>query len=162
MIFFLTLKSLAQRKLSAFLCILSIGLSVALYLGVSRVKQQAENSFMSTVSGVDLLVGARSGEINLILYSLFHMGSPLNNIRFSSYERIQQMPEVAWTIPISLGDSYHGFRVIGTNQDIFKHYKYGEKKPLSFQSGKGFQNLFEVVIGNEVALSEKLKSKARI
>lgn len=157
MIFFLTLKSIAQRKLSAFLCILSIGLSVALYLGVSRVKQQAENSFMSTVSGVDLLVGARSGEINLILYSLFHMGSPLNNIRYSSFEQIKQMPEVAWAIPISLGDSYHGFRVIGTDQSIFKYYKYGDKKHLTFQSGGNFENLFEIVIGNHVATSKNLK-----
>jgi putative ABC transport system permease protein len=157
MIFFLTIKSLGQRKLSAFLCVLSIALSVALYLGVSRVKQQAENSFMSTVSGVDLLVGARSGEINLILYSLFHMGSPLNNIRYESYQQIKQMREVAWTIPISLGDSYHGFRVIGTEQTIFDHYKYGDKQPLTFRKGAGFKGLFEVVLGNEVAIAEGLQ-----
>lgn len=157
MIFFLTLKSLAKRKLSAMLCIFSVALSVALYLGVTRLKRQAENSFMSTVSGVDLVVGARSGEMNLILYTLFHLGSPVNNVRYESYEQIKNNPSVKWTIPISLGDSFRGHRVIGTNQDLFHFYQYGEKKKLSFAKGNAFRHLFEVVVGNEVAQKQQLK-----
>lgn len=151
MVFFLTMKSLARRKLSAILCVFSIALSVALYLGISRVKEAAHQSFMSTVSGVDLIVGARSGDINLILYSLFHMGNPTNNIHYSSYEKIKSMPEVKWTIPIALGDSFQGHRVIGTNEDLFIYYQYGEKQSLVFSKGKPFSKLFDVVMGSEVA-----------
>ena len=117
-------KSLLNRKTTTFLTILSISLSVALLLGIERVRTGAKKSFESTVAGVDLVVGARSGPVNLLLYSVFRIGNATNNISYQSYSEFSEHPGVDWTIPISLGDSHRGFKVVGTNIRYFSHYKY--------------------------------------
>lgn len=150
-LFSLTRKSLAHRRLTSFLCVLSIALSTALILGVEKSRHGAREGFASTVSGADLLIGARSGELQLLLYSLFHMGEAVNNIRYQSYQQIASMRQVAWTIPFSLGDSYRGHRVVGTDHNFFEHYRFGQRQELSFQSGREFQGIFEVVLGHQVA-----------
>ncbi|MEJ2425915.1 MAG: ABC transporter permease [Candidatus Thiodiazotropha sp.] len=150
-IFSLTIKSLWNRRYTAFLTLLSIALSVTLLLGVERVRTEARSSFANTLSGTDLVVGARSGPIQLLLYSVFRIGNATNNISWQSYREIADRPEVAWSVPLSLGDSHKGFRVLGTNQDYFKHYRYGNKQPLAFAEGAVFTDLYDAVIGAEVA-----------
>jgi putative ABC transport system permease protein len=150
-IFSLTIKSLWNRRYTAFLTLLSIALSVTLLLGVERVRTEARSSFANTLSGTDLVVGARSGPIQLLLYSVFRIGNATNNISWQSYREIADRPEVAWSVPLSLGDSHKGFRVLGTNQDYFKHYRYGNKQPLAFAEGEVFTDLYDAVIGAEVA-----------
>jgi putative ABC transport system permease protein len=144
-------KSLLNRKTTTFLTVVSIALSVALLLGIERIRSGARNSFESTVSGVDLIVGARSGPVNLLLYSVFRIGNATNNISFESYERFSHHKAVEWTIPISLGDSHRGQRVVGTNTNYFKYYRYAGTQELSFAKGRAFEGLFEVVIGSDVA-----------
>ncbi|MFD2167693.1 ABC transporter permease [Thalassotalea euphylliae] len=140
-----------NRKGSVLLTMLAMAVSIFVMLGVEHVREQAKNSFSNTVSGVDLVVGARTGNINLLLYSIFRMGAPTNNISWQSYQDIQNDRKVAWTIPISLGDSHKGYRVIGTNSDYFTHYHYGQKQPLGFEHGQAFKQVFDVVLGYEVA-----------
>ncbi len=144
-------KSLTNRKMTAFLTILTVAISVVLLLGVERIRTQAKSSFANTISGTDLIVGARSGQVNLLLYSVFRIGNATNNIDWKSFEEFSQHRSVKWAIPISLGDSHKGFRVMGTNGSYFEHYKYGKKQPLSFNKGEQFDELFETVIGSEVA-----------
>ena len=112
--------------------LMSISVSVLLLLGVDKIRQQAKDGFSSTVSSTDLIVGARSGQINLLLYSVFHIGNATNNISWSSYKAISGHKNVRWSIPLSLGDSHRGFRVLGTSSDYFEYYQYGKKKALSF------------------------------
>ncbi|MDQ0008299.1 putative ABC transport system permease protein [Luteibacter jiangsuensis] len=150
-LFSLTLKSLRQRKAGVALTVFTIALSVFLLLGVERVRIEARQGFASTVSGTDLLVGARSGPVTLLLYSIFHIGEATNNITWKSYQDIRAMPEVAWTVPLSLGDSHRGFRVTGTSTAFFDHYHYGRGNALAFASGKPFSDLYDAVIGSEVA-----------
>ncbi|CZF84506.1 ABC transporter permease [Grimontia marina] len=147
----LALQSLRNRKATAILTIFTVAVSVALLIGVERVRTQAKESFANTISGTDLIVGARSGQVNLLLYSVFRIGNATNNIDWKSVEDVKNHPAVAWTIPISLGDSHRGFRVVGTTDDYFKYYRYGQKQPLSFKEGKSFDGLFDTVIGSEVA-----------
>ena len=144
-------KSLASRRSTAILTIVSIAVSVILLLGVEKVRVNAKSSFANTISGTDLIVGARSGSIQLLLYSVFRIGSATNNISWKSYQHIAQQKGVKWTIPISLGDSHRGFRVMGTSRDYFSVYQYGEKRTLKFTSGKQFEAVFDAVIGSEVA-----------
>lgn len=144
-------QSLANRKTTALLTLLTVAISVTLLLGVERVRTQAKASFANTISGTDLIVGSRSGQVNLLLYSVFRIGNATNNIDWQSYQEISQHRAVKWAIPISLGDSHRGFRVIGTNQTYFEHYQYGNKQPLSLSKGRSFTNLFETVLGAEVA-----------
>ncbi len=149
----LATKSLLDRKGSVALTCIAMVISIFVLLGVEHIRKEAKESFSSTVSGVDLIVGARSGQLNLLLYSVFRMGSAVNNISWGSYQKIASNPNVAWTIPISLGDSHKGFRVLGTDNSYFKHFNYGKKQTLLFSEGAEFSNLYDVVLGAEVAES---------
>src|SRR5262249_7561351 len=150
-IFRLALQSLANRWLTALLTVLSIAFSVMLLLGVEKVRTGARSSFADTISGTDLIVGARSGSLNLLLYSVFRIGNATNNITWKSYHHVTALPDVAWTVPLSLGVSHRGFRVLGTNVDYFKFYKYRRSHTLEFAEGGPFRDLFDAVIGADVA-----------
>ena len=147
----LALASLANRRATALLTVLVIALSVGLLLAVERVRTETRSSFASTISGTDLIVGARSGAVNLLLYSVFRIGNATNNIRWDSYREIAALPRVKWAIPLSLGDSHRGYRVLGTTPDYFTHYRYGQGRALQLTAGRPFADLFEVVLGAEVA-----------
>ena len=146
-------RSLLNRRFTVLLTVLSIAISVVLLLGVDKVRHNAKASFANTISGVDLVVGARSGRIPLLLYSVFRIGNATNNITWKSYQEISAQPGVQWTIPISLGDSHRGYRVMGTTLDYFEHYRFGRKRALSFSAGGPFSDTLEVVLGSEVAAS---------
>src|SRR6476646_2451481 len=102
MIVRLALQSLHNRKVTALLTVLAIAVSVMLLLGVEKVRTGARQSFADTISGTDLIVGARSGAIQLLLYSVFRIGNATNNITWNSFEDIAARPEVAWIVPLSL------------------------------------------------------------
>lgn len=144
-------KSVLNRKTTAILSILTVAISVILLMGVERIRTQAKNSFANTISGTDLIVGGRSGQVNLLLYSVFRIGNATNNIDWKSYQDFSQHRAVKWAIPISLGDSHKGFRVMGTNHSYFENFKYGSKQPLTFSQGTEFNGLFETVLGSDVA-----------
>jgi putative ABC transport system permease protein len=131
--------------------IATISLSVLLLLGVERLRYEARNSFLRTVSGTDLIVGARAHPVQLMLYSVFHMGDATNNVSWRSYQEVAQRPEVAWTVPISLGDSHRGYRVVGTSTGFFEHVRTGDQRPLAFAAGAPFDGLYDAVVGAEVA-----------
>ncbi|MGC9386868.1 MAG: ABC transporter permease [Hydrogenovibrio sp.] len=150
-LFSLALKSAWSRKGSLLLATLSITISAALLLGVDTLRQEAKKSFLNTLADTDLIVGARSGPVNLLLYSVFHIGNATNNIDYQTYQTLRKMPEVKWAVPLSLGDSHRGFRVIGTLPDFYQHYRYGHDQPLVFQTGQAFSDLYDVVLGAKVA-----------
>lgn len=150
-IFRLALQSLATRWATAVLTVLAIAFSVMLLLGVEKVRTGARQSFADTISGTDLIVGGRTGGLQLLLYSVFRIGNATNNITWASYQDIAKRPEVAWVVPISLGDSHRGFRVLGTTLDYFKHYKYRGGQELRLRDGKVFDDIFDTVIGADVA-----------
>ncbi|MEL7544542.1 MAG: FtsX-like permease family protein [Pseudomonadota bacterium] len=147
----LALQSLASRWVTALLTVLAIAFSVMLFLGVEKVRNGARASFADTISGTDLIVGARSGSVQLLLYSVFRIGNATNNIRWTTFRAIEARPDVAWAVPISLGDSHRGFRVMGTTRSYFDHYSYRSGSRLELASGKRFDDLYDAVIGADVA-----------
>ena len=147
----LAMKSLMQRRVSVLLTVMMISVSIFVLFSVEMIRYQAKDSFGKTVSGVDLLVGARTGQLNLLLHSVFHIGHATNNISWQSYQIIDKHPKVAWTIPISMGDSHRGYRVMGTTSALFKHFSYGEKQALTFTHGVAFNQLYDAVIGADAA-----------
>jgi putative ABC transport system permease protein len=147
----LSFKSLRNRALTTSLTVLSIALSVALLFSVERAQRAAHDGFTSAVSKTDLIVGARSGPIQLILYTVFNVGNATHNISFKTYEKLKAHPAVSWTIPYSLGDGHKGFRVIGTNEDFFKYYHYRGDNQVEVEKGRMFRGLFDVVVGADVA-----------
>ncbi len=149
--FSLVIASLRNRSTTALLTIASIAVSAALLSGVDRLRSDAQASFENTISGTDLIIGARSGELNLLLYTVFRIGNPTNNVRWDSFQQIAARREVAWAIPISLGDAHRGFRVLGTDQRYLEHYQYADQQPLAMSSGRWFETASEAVVGAEVA-----------
>ncbi len=143
--------SLWSRRGSVMLTLASLTISMAIVIGVEHVRAQAENSFVRTVSGVDLLVGARTSQINLLLYSVFRIGNATNNISWESYEDIAARSEVAWSIPFSLGDSHRGYRVLGTTDEYFDYFRYGDEEALRLAEGEQFSSPVHAVLGSEVA-----------
>ncbi len=151
MILRLAIHSLLARALTVGMTVLAIALSVALFLGVEKIRTGAKASFADTISGTDLIVGARSGSVQLLLYSVFRIGNATNNMTWQSYQDIARRPEVDWTVPISLGDSHRQFRVMGTTPAFFERYKYRSGQSLALQSGALLNDLFDTVIGADVA-----------
>ena len=93
-------------------------------LSVEHIRLQAKESFNRTISGVDLIVGAPSGQLNLLLYSVFRMGSPTNNIEYDSFTMLRDNDLVKWAIPISLGDSHRGFSCDGDERSLFCTFSF--------------------------------------
>ena len=143
--------SVLNRRITAGLTILAIALSVAMLLGVEKVRRDARGAFANTISGTDLIVGAPSGAIQLMLYSIFRVGNATSNISWKSYTEIAGFPRVRWTVPIALGDSHRGFRVMGTTHAYFEHYRYARTEALSFAQGGPFDDVFDAVLGAQVA-----------
>jgi putative ABC transport system permease protein len=147
----LALQSLRNRWLTALLTIFAIAMSTLLLLGVEKVRTGARQSFADTISGTDLIVGARNGQMQMLLYAVFRIGNATNNVTWESYKDLASHPDIAWSVPLSLGDSHRGFRVLGTTPAYFVHYKYRRTNTLAFSAGKPFGDLFDAVIGADVA-----------
>jgi putative ABC transport system permease protein len=147
----LAYRSLKNRKLTSILTLLSLALSVSLWVGIEHIRLGARESFSNTISQTDLIAGARGGSLQLLLYTVFHMGSPTANVSYESYEKIKNQPAVLWTIPISLGDSHRGYRIVGTNEDFYRHYRYRQDRQIELETGRVPTGVFDVALGSEVA-----------
>ena len=150
----LTFNSLYARLLTVAMTVFAISLSLMLYMSVEKLRTSAYTSFTDTISQTDLIVGARTSSVQLLLYSVFRIGNATNNITWESYEDVIDKKEVAWSVPISLGDSHKGFRVMGTNNEFFKRYKFRGGQSIELEQGKNLDDLYDVIIGAGVA--EKL------
>ncbi|TNJ40544.1 ABC transporter permease [Phaeobacter sp. B1627] len=151
MILRLALASLRARLLTVGMTILAIALSVALFSGVEKVRTGAKASFADTISGTDLIMGARSGSVQLLLYSVFRIGNATNNLTWESYQDIAARPETDWIVPISLGDSHRQFRVMGTTTEFFDRYKFRAGRSLILAEGAVMDDVFDTVLGADVA-----------
>ena len=147
----LSAASLWNRRSTAALTVLGVALSAAMLLGVEKLRRDARDAFANTLSGTDLVVGARSGSVQLLLYSVFRIGNATNNISWESYRALDRHRSVAWTVPVSLGDSHRGFRVMGTTLAYFERYRYAGDEELELAEGRVFDDVFDTVLGAEVA-----------
>ena len=143
--------SLLNRRFAVVLTICTIALSIGLLVLVEQLRAEVRQGFYRSVSGTDLIVGARTAPVQLLLYSVFGIGDATNNISFQTYRELSQVREVAWAVPMALGDSHRGFRVVGTRSAFFEHFKYGNRESLRLADGEVFDDLFEVVVGHQVA-----------
>lgn len=141
-----------RRKVLALVC-LTLTLSVTLLLGIQYLRTEVKQSFTNTISDTDLIIGARSGQLNLLLYTVFHIGNATNNIRWSTFKQLEQDERIDWLIPISLGDSYKGYRVVATDERMLTHFRYGQGHALAMAEGQWFDGVFDVVAGASVAKS---------
>ena len=153
----IAIESLKRRKTTAILTLLSITISISLLLCVDIIRSQVKTSFTRTVSGVDLIVGAPSGQLNLLLSSVFNIGTPTKGIEYKSIAALQSNKQVSWLIPLSLGDTHRGFRVVGTTNSFFDHFKYGDMQSLEMAAGSAFTQPLSTVVGADIAKSLRYK-----
>jgi putative ABC transport system permease protein len=147
----LALRSLLNRRFAISLTVLTIALSIALLVLVEQLRSEVREGFYRSVSGTDLIVGARTSPVQLLLYSVFGLGEATNNVSWETYTLLAGTQEVAWAVPISLGDAHQGHRVVGTEAGFFDHYRYADRQSLAFSAGARFDDLFDVVLGHQVA-----------
>lgn len=150
-LFAIAWRSAWNRRFTLALTVLSIALSTFLLLGVERIRTELRENFSSSVSGTDLIVGARTGSSQLLLYSVFRIGAATNNMQWKSVQALAAHPGVAWVVPLSLGDSHRGFAVLATTPAYFQHFRYGSRQSLAMREGRPFSELFDAVVGAEVA-----------
>jgi putative ABC transport system permease protein len=147
----LAFRSLLNRRFAVVLTICTIALSIALLVLVEQMRSEVRDGFYRSVSGTDLIVGARTAPIQLLLYSVFGIGDATNNVSYETYRELADTSDVAWAIPMALGDMHRGYRVMGTSHALFERFRYGDRQPLAFSEGRAFDDLFDVVVGYQVA-----------
>jgi putative ABC transport system permease protein len=151
----LALKSALNRRGTLALVVLSIALATALLLGLERLRTDIRSSFSQSVSGTDLVVGARTSPVQLMLYAVFRVGGATHNISMDSVRAVAAHRAVAWVVPLSLGDSHRGRPVLGTTAEYFTRFAYGDQQRLVLAQGRAFSGtldgLYEAVIGAELA-----------
>ncbi len=159
-------RSAWNRRGTLALVVFSIALATALLLTLERLRTDIRSSFTAAVSGTDLVVGARTGPVQLMLYAVFHVGGATNNVKMDSLRAIAAHRAVAWMVPIALGDSHRGFAVMGTTPEYFERFLYGDRQPLAFAEGRAFagtlDGLYEAVVGAEVAQALGYRPGARL
>ncbi|TVQ80757.1 MAG: ABC transporter permease [Bradymonadales bacterium] len=144
-------RSLWSRRSLVLLIVLCLGLSAFSYLVLDRTQKSAEESFQRSISGTDLIVGGRSGPLQLLLYTVFGLGSPTALMSYKTFEAIASHSSVNWAVPISLGDSHLGYRAVATKREFFEFVRFGRAQTFAFREGQTFQDETGVVLGARVA-----------
>lgn len=147
----LAFQSLANRRVTLGLTVLAIAISVALILGIERLRNAARDGFANTVSGVDLIVASRGNDVQILLATAYGVGYTTNSLSWETYETLEAIPEVDWAVPLAMGDTYGDFPIIGTSHDYFEHFSYGRGQLLEIADGSTFQGAESAVLGSEVA-----------
>lgn len=158
------LKSMRSRIIPTSLVTISLMASMVLLLSIERIQQGTEEGFNQSISGVDAIIGPRSSSLELVLYTVFHLGQPTNNITTKTINEVKLRSDISWLVPIALGDSHRGFRVVATQPNYFEHIKYGNSQSLAFMNGVAFSELSEAVLGSDVAerLNYKVGSEIQV
>ncbi len=144
-------RSLRNRPVTSILTVAAVALSITLLLGVEQARRGMRESFTGTIKGTDLVVGARGGTLQLLLGAVFGIGSPTGSVPYAVYQQWAKHPAIRWTVPLAIGDSHRGFRVIGTTPALFDHWRYRSAGRLEFAQGKVIATDHDVVLGSEVA-----------
>ncbi len=147
----LALRSLGNRRLTSILTVTSIALSVALLVGVETIRRGVRESFSGTIRGTDLIIAPRGSSQQILLSTIFGLGMPPGTLSWETYERYAAHPAVKWTIPIMLGDSYYGYRVLGTTDAFYEHYRFRNDGQVAAAEGALPVADRDVLLGSEVA-----------
>jgi putative ABC transport system permease protein len=150
-------RSLRQHALSTLVTAGSIALAAGLLLTVWTVKTQSQTVFAATNSGFDAVLGARGSKLQLVLNAIFHLESSPGNIAAADFETLRRNPMIGraikTAIPIAVGDSYHGWRIVGTTEQLFGEVEYAPGRRYAFAAGgRNFKlGEHEAVVGSYVA-----------
>lgn len=144
-VFTLSWRYLWSRPLTTVLNLLLLTLGLASMAFVLIARDQVDRAFERDLAGIDLVVGAKGSPMQLILAGVFHLDVPPGNIALADVQQLQQHPQVAQLIPLSLGDNLEGFRIVGTTAAYPAHYG------ATLAGGSLWQEPMQAVLGAQVA-----------
>ena len=141
----LALANLKEHLLTTLLSVMLLAIGVGMVSFIVTVSEQLNDRFNRDIRGIDMVVGAKGSPLQLILSAVYQIDNPTGNISVSESMKIRKHPLVKYSIPLSYGDSYKGFRIVGTDTMYLNHFK------ASFASGEAWTKSMDVVLGSTVA-----------
>ncbi len=150
-LFRISWSNLKDKPLSSFLSGLLMTFGITIISLLLLLNKQLDDQFRKNIKGVDMVLGAKGSPLQLILSSIYQIDSPVGNISLDEAERLTRNPMIKTAIPLSMGDNYQSFRIVGTNKKYLDHFG------ATVAQGKLFQQDLETVIGPRVAAVTGLK-----
>ncbi len=147
----LSWQNLISNPLNTALSLLLMTFGVGVISLLLLLNNQIEQQLKSNLRGIDMVVGAKGSPLQLILSSIYHIDNPTGNISYGEANTINKNPLVDFTIPLSFGDSYNGYRIVGTT------HQYPELYEVTLKEGNLWSKSLEVVVGSRVAKNNQLK-----
>jgi putative ABC transport system permease protein len=147
----ISLQNLKSKPLYTFLSVLVLSLSIALLIGINQLKTSFEYQMENNLGNIDLVIGAKGSPLQLILASVLHIDNPTGNISYAEAKKIVKNPLVKSAVPISYGDNYKGYKIVGTTPAFLDFYE------AELQDGNMFDTSFEAIIGHSIAERLQLK-----
>jgi putative ABC transport system permease protein len=146
----ISLKNILSKPLYSFLSVFTLSLSILLLLGIAKIKASFEHQMDNNLASIDMVVGAKGSPLQLVLASVLHLDNPTGNISYKEANKIAKNPLIGKAIPISYGDNYNGFRIVGTTNEFKDLYE------ADLKDGRDVEKTFEVIIGHSVAVTTNL------
>ena len=143
--------NLKEHSLSTILSVMLLGIGVGMVSFIVTVSEQLNNRFNRDIRGIDMVVGAKGSPLQLILSAVYQIDNPTGNIPLAEVNKLKRHPLIKYSIPLSYGDSYQGFRIVGTDSLYLSHYQ------ATFSEGGVWSNSMDVVLGSSVAKKLNLK-----
>ena len=144
-VFKLSIRNIQSKPIYTFLGVFVLALSIALLLGIQQLKSSFAHQMDNNLGEIDLVIGAKGSPLQLVLSSVLHLDNPTGNISYQSAKKVGANPLIKNAVPISYGDNYKGFRIVGTTTAYTGLYE------ASLLRGKEAEAPFEVVLGSDVA-----------
>ena len=158
LICFLSLKGLKQHFFGSLLAAFSISLAGSLFLSTLKIQKQTQTSFNNASGGFDAVLGARGSKLQLVLNALFHLDASPGNLSWEQYELIKNTPGVKEAYPIAVGDNYLGYRLVGTDPQLFYKHEWKEGEKYKLRGDRVFSEMAkEALVGSFVAERLNLK-----
>jgi putative ABC transport system permease protein len=140
-----------HRRFALIWTVIGLAVSSALVIGLSRTSIQTGRAFQRSLPNADLVVGPRGAAHQILLQSVFHVGNAQHLMSWNAVKKLRTTPGVSWVLPLSFGETFGGFPVVGTDSSMFRIPWGAENAPPQIAEGRGFDGLFEVVLGDQVA-----------
>lgn len=151
MIIKLVFRNLLHKPLGTLLSIILLMLSTGIISMLLLMQTEAEQKFDNDLKDIDLVAGAKGSPLQLVLSAVYQMDAPTGNIKKTDLEILHANPFVQQVIPLAYGDSYKGYRIVGTDSNYIKKYN------AVFNEGTVFTKTMEAVLGSNVAIATNIK-----
>lgn len=150
-LFKISIANLREKKLNSFLSALLLTLGIGMISLLLLLNKQLDEQFRRNLKGIDMVVGAKGSPLQVILSSIYQIDAPTGNIPLAEVNALRRNPFVKTVIPLSMGDNYQGFRILGTTPKYIEHFN------AKLAQGHLYNASMEVTIGSKVARESKLK-----